>query len=71
MKNKIAGLYLWEVKVNYDYLTARSCEYLWITTSVNSLAAAEGKASKFLLRKPSNYPHAEIKAITSHGTIDA
>lgn len=75
MKSKIAGMSIWEVAVRHDYVPdprSRVTTTLWITGPWDSaLGKVFEKTKKFLSRNASEYPHPEIKSVTSRGHIDA
>lgn len=72
MRNKITGLWLWEVGVAYKtYLGRNARRTLLITTPMHSLKVAIRKAEVVIRRQRSDFPNSRIDGVEDKGQLDA
>lgn len=69
---KIAGLFLWEVMVRREGLMGvQEIVKIWITTEKRYGVDAFKKAEAFTKKYKSEYPSAEIEAVSFSGELSA
>lgn len=70
-KPTIAGMFLWDVEIEYDGHTSKADRTLIIATRRNSITEAQRKATGHLRGFRYDYPKGKITGITYRGFIDA
>jgi hypothetical protein len=66
---KIAGMFLWNISIEYDGWTRIESKTLTITTRRKMLVDAQKKAAKHLKAFRYDYPKAPVVGIEYHGII--
>lgn len=70
-KPTIAGMFLWEVDIEYDGFTSTAHRTLIIATRRNTLTEAQKKAASHLRAFRYDYPKHKIVGVRQRGFIDA
>ena len=70
-KQTIAGMFLWEVEIEYDGFTSTAHRTLIIATRRKALHEAQKKAAAHLKAFRYDYPKSKIVGVQQRGFIDA
>jgi len=70
-KQTIAGMFLWEVEIEFNGWPGRERRTLTIATRRNTLLEAQRKTAGHLKAFKYDFPKAKIRGITYRGFIDA
>lgn len=70
-KKTVAGMFLWEVEIEYDGWTNTAHRTLIIATRRKTFTEAQKKAASHLRAFRYDYPKSKITGIRQRGFIDA